>query len=415
MGIVGAGPAGLVAASVLHDAGVAVCVVERDTRERVEARARAGLVEHRVADYLRRQGLDGGLSAGGVRHGWCEVVSLGQRLRVDYARGSGGFAHRVYPQQSLVRDLIGRLVDRGCPVLFAVAARALAEVGTRPRVLCDGLEVVCDYVLCCDGPQTLADTVLPAHLADAFRYPYDWLTALVRVDRAVEAVVYGVHGDGFAGLMPRTAHVARLYLQVPPGEDTGRGEAGAIRERFARRTAAAASGLPARGEVLETGVLRMRGMVRRRMRRGRVLVAGDAAHVLTPSGAKGLNLAVADAADAARSLLAGCRDRDDTLLRGYSRRRVTEAWQVQGFSDQLLNLLHLPDCHETERPFQLRLRHDRLALLTGTGPQATAFAHWYAGSGRPPDPRGPLAPDDGTPGDTEEAGEAGEAGDPASP
>ncbi|MFK0118069.1 FAD-dependent monooxygenase [Streptomyces sp. NPDC090994] len=389
VGVVGAGPAGLVAACVLGAAGVDVCLLEKDSRRDVEERARAGLIEHRVAEYLEGRGLADGMLADGVRHAWCDMVCEGHRLRIDYGALSGGAAHWVYPQQSLVRDLVARAAAAGCPPRFGRRVRAVTDVDDRPRLLGDGLEVVCDYVLCCDGPHSLADSLSPG-TARAFRYPYDWLTALVAVDRPVEGVTYAVHADGFAGLMPRTGHRARLYLQVPCEDRAERWTPDGIRAAFRARAGAAADGLPAVGEILDVGMLRMRGMVRDRARLGRVLLAGDAAHVLTPSGAKGLNLAVADAADAARGLISWFRDGTGADLAGYARRRATEAWQVQEFADRLLTLLHLPEGAGSDPRFLLRLRRERMRHLGRPGPQGAEFAHWYAGSGRAPDPRGPV-------------------------
>ncbi|MGP2440792.1 FAD-dependent monooxygenase [Streptomyces sp. JW3] len=389
VGIVGAGPAGLVAAAVLARAGVDVCLLERDSRQDVEARARAGLIEHRVAEYLQDHGLAAGMLADGVRHGWCDMVCEGRRTRIDYGALSGGFTHRIYPQQALVRDLIAQAQAAGCPPRFGRPVRAVTDIAGRPRLIGDGLEVVCDYVLCCDGPHTLAERLAPG-TARAFRYPYDWLTALVAVDRPVEAVLYAVHADGFAGLMPRTGDRARLYLQVPREDRAGRWSPDAIRAALRTRTGAVADELPPVREILDVGMLRMRGMVRDRARLGRVLLAGDAAHVLTPSGAKGLNLAVADAADAARGLLTRLRDGSGADLAGYARRRTTEAWQTQEFSDRLLTLLHLPEAAGPDPRFLLRLRRERMRHLGRPGPRGAAFAHWYAGSGRDPDPRGPV-------------------------
>ncbi|MEU3253650.1 FAD-dependent monooxygenase [Streptomyces sp. NPDC006997] len=390
VGIVGAGPAGLVAALLLLAAGVEVVLVEKEARAVLEQRPRAGLVEHRVVEFLRREGLADGLLARGFPHGWCEMVMEGEALRFDYAALSGGHQHWVYPQQHLVADLLTRLDALGGACHFDETARALEDIDRRPRIRCRDREVVCDYVLCCDGPDSLAAAALPSGSGTGFRYPYDWLTALVHVDRPVEAVAYGVHAEGFAGLMPRAGRQARLYLQVTPGDDPARWPAADVRREFAARMGATADALPTIDEVIATDVVRMRGRVSTTVRRGRLLAVGDAAHVLTPSGAKGLNLAVADAADAARSLVRWYRDREDDDLAGYSGRRVREAWQVQEFSDRLLNLLHLPPAADHEAAFQLRLRRERAVRLLEPGPLGAAFAHWYAGSGRGPDGRGPV-------------------------
>ncbi|MEU9236149.1 FAD-dependent monooxygenase [Streptomyces subrutilus] len=389
--IVGAGPAGLVAALVLSRAGVGAVLVEKEARAVIEQRPRAALVEHRVVEFLRREGLAGGLLARGFQHGWCDMVIGGETWRIDYGSLSGGFGHWVYPQQYLAADFLTQLDALGCESFFGETVHTLEDIGCRPRIRCRDLEVVCDFVLCCDGPNSLAAAAMPAHRGAGFRYPYDWLTAQVHVDRPVEAVVYAVHVGGFAGLMPRGGDQARLYLQVPPGGGLQPWNAHQVRREFAARTGGSAAVLPTISEVIETDVLRMHGRVNSAMRQGRMLVAGDAAHVLTPSGAKGLNLAIADAADAAQSLIRWYRDGEDDGLSGYSRRRVREAWQVQEFSDQLLHLLHLPPVVGKEAGFHLRLRAERAERLSKPGAQAAAFAHLYAGSGQGSDPRGPIA------------------------
>ncbi|MDT0342001.1 4-hydroxybenzoate 3-monooxygenase [Streptomyces litchfieldiae] len=378
--IIGAGPAGLVLADLLHRAGVDFLVVERRSREHVETRPRAGLLEHRVVETLRRHGLAGRLLAEGVRHGWCDFRCLGRSVRVDYGALSGGLRHWVYPQQLLVRDLIAQLERAGRAPLFGTAVRALSEVtGPRPRVLCDGLEIACDHVIGADGFRGVSRAALPpGHRVLHRRYPYDWLTVQAEVDRPVAGVVYAVSPDGFAGMMPRTSRLARFYLQCAPGDTPERWPAGRVREQLAARLG---EELPRIGDLLEVRVLRMRGSVTEPPRHGRLLLAGDAAHLLTPSGAKGMNLAIADAVDLADALVRHHRDGDDAALDGYARRRLAEVWRVQEFSDRLLRLLHLPADAGDDPRFALRLRLAAFQRLAEPGPHATAFAHAYVGSG----------------------------------
>lgn len=404
VGVIGAGPAGLVLANVLLRAGIDVHVVERHPREQVEQRARAGLVEHRTVEYLRAHGLADRLLADGTPHGWCVFHCLGQRVRVDYAANSGGARHWIYPQQLLVRDLIAALERAGRAPHFARPALSVsAAAGEGPaRITCPGLVLDCDAVAGCDGWHGVSRAALPASVRRevALRYPYDWLTVLAETDGPVPGVRYAVHEQGFAGMMPRTRDRGRLYLQVPPGdlaedwpEDRLRKDlrcrlldGGADADGNDAAAASAAAALPRVGAVLETGVLRMRGMVTSPMRHGRLFLAGDAAHVLTPSGAKGMNLAIADAADLANGLVRHLRDKDPVPLEGYAERRLREAWRTQEFSDWLLGLLHLPNDHragaggDADPEFALRLRLARIRRLAEPGPQAAAFAHAYAGA-----------------------------------
>ncbi|MFF4104236.1 FAD-dependent monooxygenase [Streptomyces sp. NPDC001903] len=387
--IAGAGPAGLVLANVLHRAGVSVEVRERAGRAEVEQQARAGLIEHRVAEYLREHGLADRLLAEGGRHDWCEFVCLGERIRIPYGDLSGGAGHWVYPQQFLVRDLIASFERSGGAVKFDCPVLEVDTSGPRPLVRCPDGVLEAEYVVGCDGPRSTVAQAFPADADGAVerRYPYDWLTVLAEVDRPVDGIRYALHEAGFAGMMPRTPRLARFYLQVPPEADPADWTGSRIREQLRLRLRLEA-GDPAPGAVTEAGMLRLRGRVREHVRAGRLLLAGDAAHVLTPSGAKGLNLAVADVADLADTLLSrlrdgdGDRDGDEEALAGYDRRRRQAAWTTQEFSDRLLDLLHLPSADAAQSAFGLRLRRERVALLAAPGPEGEAFARAYGGAGR---------------------------------
>ncbi|MFJ3173950.1 FAD-dependent monooxygenase [Streptomyces roseus] len=393
--VVGAGPAGLVLANVLHRAGVPVEVRERSSRSEVEQQARAGLIEHRVVEYLREQGLADRLLAEGGRHDWCEFVCLGERIRVPYGDLSGGAGHWVYPQQFLVRDLIASYERSGGAIRFDCPVLEVDTSGPRPLVRCPDEVLEAEYVVGCDGPRSTVAQAFPADAAGSVerRYPYDWLTVLAEVDRPVDGIRYALHEAGFAGMMPRTPRLARFYLQVPPEADLADWTEARIREQLALRLQLGA-GDPEPGAVTEVGMLRLRGRVREHVRAGRLLLAGDAAHVLTPSGAKGLNLAVADVADLADTLLGRYRDGEgggggvggdggdgEDALAGYDRRRHQAAWTAQEFSDRLLDLLHLPPGDAAESAFGLRLRRERVARLAAAGPEGESFARAYGGAG----------------------------------
>ncbi|WP_330294407.1 FAD-dependent monooxygenase [Streptomyces sp. NBC_00503] len=383
--IVGAGPAGLVLANVLHRAGVSVEVRERSSRARTEQQARAGLIEHRVVEYLRDHGLADRLLAEGGRHDWCEFTCLGDRIHLPYGDLSGGAGHWVYPQQFLVRDLIASLEEAGGVVRFDCPVLEVDTSGPRPLLRCQDEVLEADHVVGCDGPRSTVAQSFPADLDGAVerRYPYDWLTVLAEVDRPVEGIRYALHEEGFAGMMPRTATLARFYLQVPPDADLSEWPESRIREQLSLRLGLRPeAGDPLLGGLTEVGMLRLRGRVRHHVHAGRLLLAGDAAHVLTPAGAKGLNLAVADVADLADSLVRYHRDGDEDTLAGYGGRRQQDAWATQEFSDRLLELLHLPQGDAEQSAFGLRLRRERLARLSAPGPEGEIFARTYGGAGR---------------------------------
>ncbi|MFE2477987.1 FAD-dependent monooxygenase [Streptomyces sp. NPDC059389] len=383
--IVGAGPAGLVLANVLHRAGVQVEIRERAGRAEVERQARAGLIEHRVVEYLREHGLADRLLAEGGRHDWCEFVCLGERIRIPYGDLSGGAGHWVYPQQFLVRDLIASFEQSGGVVRFDCPVLEVDTSGPRPLLRCPQDVLEAEYVVGCDGPRSTVAQAFPADAEATVerRYPYDWLTVLAEVDRPVDGIRYALHEAGFAGMMPRTPRLARFYLQVPPEAELTDWTESRIRGQLSTRLHLEA-GDPQPGAVTEVGMLRLRGRVREHVRAGRLLLAGDAAHVLTPSGAKGLNLAVADVADLADTLLRVHRGGEDAgeALAGYDRRRRQAAWTTQEFSDRLLDLLHLPPGGDAaESAFGLWLRRERVALMAAPGPEGEAFARAYGGAG----------------------------------
>ncbi|MFG3258763.1 FAD-dependent monooxygenase [Streptomyces sp. NPDC048172] len=383
--VVGAGPAGLVLANVLLSAGVAVEVVERQPREALERRARAGLVEDRVVAYLRAHGLAHGLLADGVRHGWCDFLCEGERVRIDYAARTGGAAHWVYPQHLLVADLVREFEARGGTIHFARPARGVEEPESgRPRVRCDGLLVEADAVAGCDGHRGVTRRAVPWRVRGdlSVRRTSDWLTALAEVDRPPESVTYGLHHRGFAGMMPRTARVARCYLQIPAGGAAAEWPEPRLRAELRRRLDAARHGLPRVGRLRETGVLRMGSTISRELRFGRVFLAGDAAHRLVPAAAKGMNAAVADAAHLAEALTAFCRTGESAALDSYSAHRTGQIWRTQEFADRLMDLLTVDQAAPAgARRFGLRLKRERLRRLSEPGEAAMDFAVQYAGHG----------------------------------
>lgn len=385
--IVGAGPAGLVLANVLRQAGIDALVIEQRSREEVETSARAGLVEHRVVEYLRRWGLADRLLADATWHGWCDVVVSGERIRLDYAARSGGDHHCVYPQQLLLRDLLAALDDADRVPRFDSPVLDV-DLGSRAgvRLRCAGFEVDADYVVGCDGARGVVSRSFPGDPGDVRRrYPYDWLTMLAELTAPVGGIRYAVHERGFAGVMPRAGRLGRLYLEVPADDDLAHWPAARLREQLDVRLGDDVGIV----EVHEPGILRMRSSITHTARHRRAFLAGDAAHVLTPSGAKGMNLAIADAADLAHSLVRLYRDDDATPLDGYAERRRAQARHALGFSEDLLHLLHLPP-DATDPAAELRSRRAQAQRLGAETPEAARFARDYVGSGELHTPTSPL-------------------------
>jgi len=386
--IVGAGPAGLVLANVLTAAGIDCVVVERRSRDHVQARARAGFLEQRTVDCLIGLGLGERLQADASRHGRCEFRAGERRFSIPYGSLAGGRTHWVYPQQLLVRDLIDILIARGGRPLFSHSVDSIDDVeGRRPVVFCHGeagseaVELACDMVAGCDGYRGVSRPAIPTDQVRHFekRYPFDWLAVLAEASPAPDQVVYALHPDGFAGHMPRTSQISRFYLQCAPGDSTSDWPDDRIWKELGHRLATPDHSDLVPGRVLEKGVLTMRSAVAQPMQFGRMFLAGDAAHVLTPSGAKGMNLAIADAAVLATAMITHFDGTGDELLQGYTKARLPDVWRAQEFSDWLLKLVHAPPPGGADNAYQEQLRLARLDQLEESPTFAETFARRYVG------------------------------------
>lgn len=301
VGIVGAGPAGLLLARLLHTAGIDSVVLESRDRAYVEQRQRAGILEQGTVDVLRAAGAGARMDREGLRHDGIELRWAGRRHRVDLPALTGGRSVTVYAQTEVCKDLIALQLEEGGPLLFGAEALAVEDAGTdRPRVpfrhqgRADVLE--CDYVVGCDGFWGVSRTAVPAALSRTFErtYPFGWLGVLADVAPSHDELVYARHDRGFALLSMRSPSVSRLYLQVPAGTDAESWGDDEIWAELERRFATDDDWTLERGPITQKSVTPMRSFVHEPMRHGHLFLAGDAAHIVPPTGAKGLNLAVGD-------------------------------------------------------------------------------------------------------------------------
>ena len=379
VGIVGAGPAGLFAANVLVRAGIDCVVFERLAEDAVRARARAGLIEHRTARLLERHGLADGLLARGKTIGACEFRRHGRRHFFDYGALAGA-THHVYPQQMLVGDLIDALRSAGGEILFGIAAESI-RLTDEPAIIAGGEEVSCGFVLGCDGFHGVARATADGTQGCGVDFGAQWLAILAQAPPSSEMQIYGLDPRGFAAHMHRAPEESRFYLQIPAGANAGEWDRDAIWAQLETLLAADGQSL-VRGPIIDTSIVELRSFVTEPMQAGRLFLAGDAAHIVTPAGGKGMNLALQDACELAGGLLAYFRSGDSGRLDSYSSTRLPEVWQKVEFSHWMLHWLLASQPGTAEAAFHEGLREARLTRLMNDTEFARAFALAYVGVDR---------------------------------
>jgi p-hydroxybenzoate 3-monooxygenase len=386
--IVGAGPAGLVLAHLLHLRGIDSVVLERQTRQHVQRRIRAGVLEHGTVQLLRELGLAGRLDRESMPHHGLELLFDRTGHRIDLTKLTGRQI-TIYGQHELVKDLIAARLATGRPLLFSAPATGLSDLDTDQPVVHfvqDGRErqLRADVIAGCDGFHGITRPACPAR-THARDYPHAWLGVLAQAPPSSPELIYAYHPDGFALHSMRSPEITRLYLQVAPDEDLDRWPDERIWSELANRLGRDDPDWHlASGPILERGITAHRSVVTEPMQHGRLFLAGDAAHIVPATGAKGLNLAVADVVVLAAALRAWYASGDRARLDAYTPTCLSRVWQVQQFSYWMTAMLHRsPD------PFTQRLQRAQLRNLTGSTAAATAFAEIYTGLPMPdpnPDP-----------------------------
>jgi p-hydroxybenzoate 3-monooxygenase len=382
--IIGAGPAGLLLAHLLGRAGIESIVLETRTRDEIEATVRAGVLEQGTVDLLREVGLGDRMAREGAVHHGIHLRFDGITRRIDLSGLTGGRAITLYAQHEVIKDLVAARLAAGGGTEFGVREVTLRDLDTEsPSVRflrADGTEriVACDFVAGCDGYHGVSRASIPAgsRVEHSRTYPFGWFGILVEAPLASDELIYACHERGFALVSTRSPTLQRLYFQCDPGEDANAWTDGRIWEELHARLATGDGWTFTEGRIRQKAVVAMRSFVCETMRHGRLFLAGDAAHIVPPTGAKGLNLAVADVRLLAAALAAHYSTGDTGQLDAYPEEALRRIWRCEHFSWWMTSLLHR---FPGEDGFQRRLQRSQLEYVTRSRAAATSLAENYVG------------------------------------
>ncbi|MGI5347699.1 4-hydroxybenzoate 3-monooxygenase [Streptomyces sp. CA-250714] len=381
--VVGAGPAGLLLARLLHLSGIDCVVLESRDRTYVEQRQRAGILEQSTVDTLRRAGAASRLDREGLPHDGIELRFAGRRHRIDFPALTGGRRVWVHAQTEVVKDLIALQLKEGGPLLFEAPVRSVTGADTdrcTVHYTHEGRErtLTCDYVVGCDGYHGVVRHAVPEHARSVHErgYPYSWLGILAQAPPCYDELIYAHSERGFALASMRSPAVSRLYLQVPNGTDPATWPDERIWDELEARLGADGDWRLNRGPITQKSVLPMRSSVTEPLRYGRVLLAGDAAHIVPPTGAKGLNLAASDVTVLARAFAQLHETGSTELLDGYSDTCLRRVWRAEHFSYFMTTTLHTAPGQSS---FDTRLQLSQLDRIATSRHAAAELAENYTG------------------------------------
>jgi p-hydroxybenzoate 3-monooxygenase len=382
VGIVGAGPAGLLLAHLLDRAGVDCVVLEARSRAYCEERQRAGLLEQGTVDLLNELNVGERLAREGLVHHSLALRFDGVSHRIPLSDLTGGKSVVIYGQTEVVKDLIAARLASGRDIRFEAEALVLeglntAAPGIRFREHGRDETLTCDFIAGCDGFHGICRAALPASALTIYErdYPFGWLGILSDSPPVSHELIYVNHDRGFALFTMRSPHVSRLYLQCDVDEDIANWPDTRIWEELRRRLGEHDPPVP-QGAVTQKNVTPMRSFVAAPMRHGALFLAGDAAHIVPPTGAKGLNLAAADVRVLARALIAFYTERSPRLLDRYSDVCLKRVWKAQRFSWWMTSMLHR---FHGDTPFERRMQLAELDYITGSPAGMTTLAENYVG------------------------------------
>ena len=380
--IIGAGPSGLLLGALLHKAGVDAVIVEQRSADYVLGRIRAGILEQTTVDLLEQAGVARRLHEEGLPHDGTELAFGGRLHRIDFHALTGRRV-TVYGQTEVTRDLMQARAEAGLATFYESANVRIADYdGDAPvvRFEKDGqtVELRCDFIAGCDGYHGVCRASLPAGAITAYEkvYPFGWLGVLADVPPCAEELVYANHERGFALCSQRSRTRSRYYIQCPSDDKVERWSDAAFWDELRRRLPAQVAERVVTGASLEKSIAPLRSFVAEPMRFGRLFLAGDAAHIVPPTGAKGLNLAASDVGFLAQALAEHYGERSDAGIAGYSARCLARIWKAERFSWWFTSLMHrFPGTGE----FEMRMQTAELEYLAGSRAASTALAENYVG------------------------------------
>jgi len=383
IGIVGAGPAGLMLAHLLHLQGIESVVIESHSRKYIEERVRAGLLEHGTVELLISTGVGERLQREALTHHGIELRFNRRGHRIDLNDLTGGKTVTIYAQQEVIKDLVAARLEARAPLIFEASDVSVhgfdgANPSIRFRAAGVDEELHCDYIAGCDGFHGICRPSIPAGVLSEFEriYPFGWLGILAQAQPSSPELVYTYHERGFALLTMRTPEISRLYLQVPHDEEIDAWPDDRIWSELRARTESEGNWKLNEGAIFQKGITGMRSYVVEPMQYGKMFLAGDAAHIVPPTGAKGLNLAVADVRIMAQAFAEFYKTGKTNMLDRYSEICLRRVWKAQRFSWWMTSMLHRFD---TDNPFDERRQIAELDYVTSSRAAMTTLAENYVG------------------------------------
>ena len=382
VGIIGAGPAGLMLSLLLHRAGISSVIIENRSRQYVEARVRAGVLEHWTTELMSELGVGERLRKEGLVHEGIDIGINGERRRIDF-KALVNKTITIYGQQEVVKDLIAARLAQGGEIEFEVSDTSVDRLDSERPIIRykkngEPKEIECDFIAGCDGFHGICRPSIPKGVLTEFErvYPYGWLGILSESPPVSHELIYSYTDRGFALYTMRSNSITRLYLQVEPDEDINKWSDEEIWKELKRRVSPETAAKLQTGRVFEKGVTAMRSFVVEPMQFGRLFLSGDAAHIVPPTGAKGLNLAMSDVRYLSEGLIEHYREKSPHGLEGYSARALARIWKAVRFSWWMTTMLHrFPDA----TAFDQRIQEADLAYLVSSQAAMTSLAENYVG------------------------------------